>query len=134
MNASTANMPKHGSLLSILVSLILNVRTRLPITAWIHYNIASEVEFNESLGLAIIPYWSLFRNFLKSWRINSDPWSFVIYVGIIYLVNHVVSAKFVIDISDLSLYCVILNHPVTESIMVTAFRYRFYFFPFINIM
>ena len=27
------DMPKHGSLLSILVSLILNVRTRLPITA-----------------------------------------------------------------------------------------------------
>ena len=29
------------------------------------------------------------------------------------------------------LYCVISNHPVTGSIMLMDFRFKFYFFPFL---
>ena len=55
----------------------------------------------------------------------------MITVGLGYLVNHVVSTKFVIDIALLSSYFVISDHPVTGSIVVTAFIFKIYFFPFI---
>ena len=55
----------------------------------------------------------------------------MISVVIGYLVNHIVSTKFSIDIAPLFSYCVISNHPVTGSIMVTAFRSKFYFFPYL---
>ena len=62
---------------------------------------------------------------------NSDPWSYMISIGLGYLVKHVFSTNIVIDIAILSSYCVILNHPVTGSIMVTTFRFKIYFFAFI---
>ena len=65
-------------------------------------------------------------------RIYSGTWSYVIYIGLGYLDSHVVSTKFVIVISLLSLYSVILNHPVTGSMIVTAFRSKLYFLPFIH--
>ena len=55
---------------------------------------------------------------------NSDHWSYVIFIGIEYLINHIVSTKFAIDIAILSSYCVILNHPVTGS--MTGSRPRFH--------
>ena len=57
---------------------------------------------------------------------NSDPWSYVIYIGRGYVVNHVVSTKLSIDITLLSSCCIILNHPVIGSILVTAFSFKFY--------
>ena len=83
------------------------------------------------LGLAVIPYYSSIRNFLNSRPMNSDAWSYVISIGLWYLVNHLVTTKFTIDIAILSSYCVILNHPVTGSIMVIDFRINFYFCPFL---
>ena len=52
---------------------------------------------------------------------NYDTWSYVIYVGLGYLVNQVVYTKSVIEIAVLSSYCVIFNHPVTGYITVTDF-------------
>ena len=46
-------------------------------------------------------------------RILSQPW---------------ISNKFTIDITSFSSYCVILNHLVTRSIMVTTFRFKFSFY------
>ena len=64
---------------------------------------------------------------------NSDPWSYVISVGIGYLVKQLFSTKSAIDIAFLLSYLVILNHPVTGSITVTAFKSKFYLFPFLLI-
>ena len=52
---------------------------------------------------------------------DSDPWSYVISVGLGYIVYHRVSTKFTIYIALLLSYCVILDHPVTGSIMLTGF-------------
>ena len=57
----------------------------------------------------------------------------MISVGLGYIVNHVVSTKFDIDITILSSYCSISDHPITGSIMVTAFRFEFYLCPFLLI-
>ena len=54
-------------------------------------------------------------------------------MGLGYLVNHTVSTKLAIDIALMSSYCVILNHPVTWSIMVMDFIFKFYFCPFLNL-
>ena len=101
-----------------------------PITWWICSNIALEVGFSKVLGLAVIPYYFSVEDFPNSWLIYYDPWSYVISVGLRYLVNHVVSTKFAINISILLLYCVISNHLVTGSIIVTAFIFKFSSFPF----
>ena len=61
---------------------------------------------------------------------NSDPWIYVIYVGIGYLDNHVVSSKLAVDIVFLSSYCVISNHHVTGSITVMDIIFNF-FLPFL---
>ena len=45
-----------------------------------------------------------------------------------YLANQKVSYKFTTYIVRLSLYCVILDHPVTESIIVAALIFKFSFF------
>ena len=63
--------------------------------------------------------------------ISSDPWSYMISSGLGYLINHVVSTKSATYIALLSQYLVIMNHPVTGSIMVTDFRFKFYFHPFL---
>ena len=83
------------------------------------------------LGLEVIPYHLSIRDFLNSWPINYDIWYYVISIGLGYIVNHVVSNNSVIDIALLLSYYLILNHPVTGSIMVTAFRFKFYFFPYL---
>ena len=83
------------------------------------------------LGWAVIPYYLSIRDFMNSQPINSDPWSYVIYIGLGYLDNHVVSTKLSIVIAILLLYCVISKHPVTGSIMVTTFIFNFYLCPFI---
>ena len=56
----------------------------------------------------------------------------MISIDVWYLESHVVSTKLEIDIAILSLYCVISNHPVTGSIIVTAFSCKFYFYPFLR--
>ena len=68
---------------------------------------------------------------MNSLPINYDPWSYMISIGLEYLVNHVVSTKFTIDIALLSSYLIDPNHPVTGSIVVTAFIIKFYLCPFI---
>ena len=60
--------------------------------------------FPKVLGLEVIPYSVLIRYFLNLWPINSDPWSYVIYIGLGYLDINVVSTNFAIDIALLSLY------------------------------
>ena len=112
--------------------LMLKFWTRFYRTWWIRFNIALEVGFTEVLGVAVIPYSALIRDFLSSWTINYDPWPYVISVGLGYLVNHIFSTKFAVDITLLLSYCVILNHPVTGSIMVTDFRFKYYLFPVLS--
>ena len=53
----------------------------------------------EVLGLAVIPYSYSIRYFLNLLPINSDPWSYVISVGLGYLVNHIFSNKFAIYVA-----------------------------------
>ena len=89
--------------------------------------------FPNVLGLAVIPYSYSIRDFLNLGPINSDPWSYLISIGLGYLDSHVVSTKFVIDIALLSSYCAISNHPVTGSRIVTDFRCKFSFLPVILI-
>ena len=96
-----------------------------PTAWWIRSNILLEVGFLEVLVLAVIPYSFSIGYFLNSWPISYDPWSYMISIGLGYLVNHVVSTMFVIDNTIWSLYCVILNHHVTGSIMVKSFRLSF---------
>ena len=83
------------------------------------------------LGLTVIMYYLSIMHVLNPLSINSRPWLYVISIGLWYLDSYVVSTKSAIDISFLSLYLVISNHPVKLSIIVTAFRFRFYFYPFI---
>ena len=129
-NAVTTKMPDHGSSLSIYVSVIFYVYTRLPRTEWIYSNIELEVLFPDVIGLDNIPYSVSIRDFMNSWPMNSDTWSYLIYVGLRYLTNHVVSTNFAIYITYLSLCCVIFIHPVTRYIMVTSLRFKFSFFTF----
>ena len=105
--------------------------TRFPRTWLIRSNTVLDMGFSEVLDLAVIPYSVLIRHFLNSRPINSYPWSYMISIGLGYLDSHVVSTKFVIYIALLSSYCVISNHPVTGSILVTAFIFIFYFCPFL---
>ena len=86
------------------------------------------------LGLAVIPYYISIRNFLNSWPINYDRWSYMISIGLGYLDSQVVLTKFVIYIALLSISCIILNHTAKGSIIVTAFRFKFYFYPFLCMM
>ena len=73
-----------------------------------------------------MPYYFSSRYFLNSWPMKSDPWSYVISVGLRYLVNHLVSTKSAIYIALLSSYCIISNRYVTGFITVTAFRFNFF--------
>ena len=110
---------------------MLGFRPRIPRTWWICSNIALEIVFPKVLGFAVILYYFSIRDFLKLWPINYDPWSYVISIGIWYLLNHVVSTKFMIDMTILSSYCVISNHHVTVFIVVTAFIFKFSFCSFL---
>ena len=82
------------------------------------------------IGLAVIPYSVSLRDFMNSRPINSKPWSYVISIGLGYLVNHVVSTKFPVYIALLLSYCAIWNRHVTGYITITAFRCKFVSFPF----
>ena len=97
---------------------------------WIISNIAFKNGLPNEIGLAIIPFFFQW-GFPNSLPINSDPWSYVIYVGHGYLVIHLVSTKFTIVITSWSSYCVISNHPVTGFIIVTDFIFMSYLFPFV---
>ena len=79
------------------------------------------------LDLEFIPYSVSIRDFPNSLPINYYPWSYIIFNGLVRMVNRVVSTKFAIDITIFSSYIVILDHPVTGSIIVTAFIFKFYF-------
>ena len=108
---------------------MLKVRCRFPRIWQTLSNTALDMGFSEVIGLTVIPYYISIRDFLNLWLINSFPWSYLISIGIGYLDSHVVSTKFAIDIAHLSSYFAISNHPVTGLIIVTAFRYKFSFFP-----
>ena len=73
-------------------------------------------------GLDLIPYSfsiSLFSNLLPT---NSCLKSYGIFVVQVYLDNYVVSVKFSVRISLLSLYFFISNHPVTILIIIIYFK------------
>ena len=53
----------------------------------------------------------------------------MVSVGLGYLVNHLVPTQFWVDIAILLSYCVVLDHSVAGSIMVTSFKVKFCFFP-----
>ena len=89
--------------------------------------------FIKVLGLKVILYSISVRYFLNSWPVNYLSWSYMISIGIGYLDSHVISTKWVISIAVLLLYCVTSNHPVTGSIMVTAFIFVFSFCLFLFI-
>ena len=72
------------------------------------------------LGLANITYYYSIIDLMNKRKISYDNWSFVISVGLGYLSNNLVPTKFVIDITRLFLYRVILNHPVIGLIILTA--------------
>ena len=112
---------------------MLKVRTSFPIIWRIRSNIALALGFTNVIGFSVNPYSVLIKYFLNSWPINSDTWSYVIYIGLGYLLNHVVSNNLKIDIAILLSYCVILNHHVTWYIMVKAFIFKFYFYTFLLI-
>ena len=78
---------------------MLKVRTRFPRTWQIRSNTALDIGFPKVIGLAVIPYSSSIRDFPNSWPINSNPWSYVIFIGLGYLDTHVVPTKFAIDIA-----------------------------------
>ena len=78
-------------------------------------------------GLDFIPYCYYIKLFLNSWKVNYSPWSYVILILEGYLDHQVVSTKFMIIISFLSLYYVTSNHPVMGSIIVTSFNIKVYF-------
>ena len=69
---------------------------------------------------------------MNSRPMNYDTWSYIISIGQGYLVNYIVSTKFLIVTSYLSLYSVILDHPVTISSIVTDLRFKMYSFTCIN--
>ena len=54
------------------------------------FNIALKVGYPDGLGLDVILYYFSIRGFLNSWSIMYDSYLHVIYVGQVYLVNHVV--------------------------------------------
>ena len=58
---------------------------------------------------------------MNSLPINSDSWEYVIYIGLGYLYSHLFSIDFDIGIALFLLCCIISNHPVIGSIIVTAF-------------
>ena len=68
---------------------------------------------------------------MNSRPMNSYPWSYVISSGLGYIVNHIVSNKFIISIVILYSYCVIWIHPVTESIIVIFIIFKISFYPFL---
>ena len=126
-------MSNHRLSLSTHVSSILYVYTRLPRIKWICYNLTLKFGLSDGIGLYKNPYYILIRYFINSWRINYHPWSYIISVDQICLVKHVVSTKLIIVISCSSLYSMIYYQPVKGSIIVTALRFKYYFFPFLHI-
>ena len=71
--------------------------------------------------LDFILYLFSIKSFLNAWTRNSFPWSYVIIVGLGYLHNHIFSTRFAIIAVYLSLYFIILNHPVSGYIIVKDF-------------
>ena len=124
MKYASARMPIHGSASSTYVSCILYVCKRFLKTWYIISMVTFACGFPGGSGSVLIPYSCSIKILLNSWPRNYPPQSYVIYTGHGYQTSHLVSTKFVIIISFLSLYCVISNHPVTVSIIVTTFKIR----------
>ena len=123
----------NGTASSMYVYCKLYVRTRFPITWCIIYMILFACGFHGEAGLVLIPYLSSIKIFLNSWLRNYPPRSYVISTGHGFRTSPVVSTKFTIVIAFLSWYFVTSNHPVTGSIIVMAFRIKWYF-PFLRIL
>ena len=85
---------------------MLQVRTRFPRIWLIRSNISLHMGFPKVIGLATIPYSILISYFLNSWPINSDPWSYIISIGLGYLDSHLVSTKSEIGIA--LFFCIVL--------------------------
>ena len=95
--------------------------------------VAPTCGFLEEASFILIPYSCYIKISLNSRPMNYPPWSYVIYTGHVYHTRHVVSTKFEIIISFLSLYYIISNHPVTGSIIETGFKIKYYI-PFLHIL
>ena len=98
------------------------MRTILPITLCILYMVAFACGLPVEAGFVLIQYSCYIKQLLNLQLSNYHPWSCIIYTGHRYRTNQVVSTKFTIVIDFLSLYCVISNHPVMVSIIVTVFK------------
>ena len=126
-HATALSIPDHGSDSSISWFCISKVRIILPMVWCILSRIAFDCGFLFDEGLASISY-SSFINCWNSLPINSEPWSYVIFVGHGYLDSHAISTLFAttseVAVSD----CIISNQLVAGSIMVIAWR-RSVFFP-----
>ena len=92
-------MTYHGPYLSTWVWLMLQVLTRFPRTWLTRYNIVLDMGSPKVIDLETIPYYVSVRDVLNLQPIDSDPWSYVISIGIGYLYSHVVSTKFAIVIA-----------------------------------
>ena len=64
---------------------MLKVRTRFTRNWQIRSNATLDMGFPKDLGLELILYSYSIRDFIKSWPINSDPWSYVISICLGYL-------------------------------------------------
>ena len=80
-------------------------------------------------GICIIFYMTsvFYKGILNSRPMNSDPWSYVISIGQVYLDNHLVSNKFEIVIALLLLYFITPNHLVPGYDIVMDFKIKGYF-------
>ena len=124
MKASAARITMHGLASSTDVSCRLYVCTRFPSTWCILSMVEFECGLPEESRLVLIAYFFSIKFILNSWLSNYPSWSYVIYSGHGYRTSHVVSTKFSIFINFLSLYCIISNHLLTGSIIVTNFNIR----------
>ena len=130
---AATRIPIHWSASYTYVSYRFYFLTRFPSTWCIISMISLSCGFPGESGLVLIIYSYYIKIFLNSWPRNYPPRSYVIYTGHRYRTSHIVSTKFAIVISFLSLYWVISNYPVTGSTIVTDFKIRGCF-PFLKIL
>ena len=124
--SAAASIPIHGSESSTYVSCRLYVRKIFPSTWYIISMVAPSCGFPGESGFVLISYSCSIKLLLNFSSRNYPPRSYVISTGHGYRTSLVVSTNFMITITFLLLYCVISNHPVTRSIVVTAFRIKGY--------
>ena len=85
------------------------------------------------IWLSLNPLFLFYQVILNSWPSNYPNLPYEVSTGHGYWTSHVVFTKFTLIIPFLSMYCLISNHPVTGSIIVTNFNIRVSF-PLLHIL